>query len=48
MLEPTLQLLALVSNECAILCFQRSCFDARGDGEYFDPLIDPLSVAAVG
>ena len=47
-LYPTLQLLALVSNELAIPCFKRGCFDAHWAGGCFDPLIHPHGMATVG
>ena len=48
MLDPTLQLLALVGDDFARLRFEWSCFDARGAGGRLDPLVHPFGVATVG
>ena len=47
MLNILLQLLALVGDGLASLCFERGCFDARGTGGSFDPLVHSPNIAAV-
>ena len=47
-LDPSLQLLALVGDGLARLGLERGCFDARGAGGSFDPLVHPSGVAPVG
>ena len=47
-LDPSLQLLALVGDGLAGLGFERGCFDASGAGGSFDPLAHPSGVSAVG
>lgn len=42
-LDPTLQLLALVGDDFARLRFERCCFDARGAGSRLDPLVHLLA-----
>ena len=48
MLDPTLQLLALVGNDFSRLCFELCCLDARGTSDRLDPLVHPSGVATVG
>ena len=48
MLDLSLQLPALVGDGLASFLFQRGCFDARGAGGSFDPLVNSSGVAAVG
>ena len=47
-LDPSLQLLALVGDGLAGLGFEQGCFDASGAGGSFDPLVHPSGVTAVG
>ena len=47
-LNPSLQLLALVSDGLAGLGFEQGCFDASGAGGSFDPLVHPSRVTAIG
>ena len=48
MLDPTLQLLPLVSDYFARLRFERCCFDACGAGGHLYPLVHPFGIATVG
>ena len=48
MLDPSLQLLALVGDGLAGLGFEQGCFDASGAGGSFDPLVHPSGVTSVG
>ena len=48
MLDPTLQLLALVGDDFTRLCFERCCLDARRASGCLDPLIHPSNVTTVG
>jgi len=47
-LDPTLQLLPLVGDDFARLCFERCCFDACGAGGRLYPLIHHFGIATVG
>ena len=48
MLDPALQVLAVVSDDFTRLCFERCCLHPCGDGGHLDPLIHPSDVATVG
>ena len=48
MLDPTLQLLALVGNDFVRICLERCCLHARAAGGRLNHLVHPSGMATVG